>query len=100
MTPENSTQTGDGATAWASASQKWNGTTAPLTRKPNTTSTKATTTRPSTPCSGRARPMAARFRAPVRAYSRAMPDSTISAPTLLVMAKFSAPCSGPGSSAL
>ena len=34
MTPENSTQTGVGATAWASASQKWKGTIAPLIRKP------------------------------------------------------------------
>ena len=46
------------------------------------------------------RPIAARFSAPVRAYSRAMPDRTISAPMLFVTAKLSAPCSGPGSSAL
>ena len=56
ITPENSTHTGVGATAWASASQKWNGTTAPLTRNPNTTKTKATTTRPSGDVGGDAAP--------------------------------------------
>ena len=50
MTPENSTQTGVGATAWASASQKWNGTIALLISRPAMISRKATTTRPSGRC--------------------------------------------------
>ncbi len=47
MTPENRTQTGVGATACASASQKWKGTIALLISKPEMISRKATTTRPS-----------------------------------------------------
>ncbi len=44
MTPENSTHTGVGATACASASQKWNGTIAALTSSPARISRNATTT--------------------------------------------------------
>ena len=44
MTPDKSTQTGVGATACASASQKWKGTIAPLIRNPVMMRTKATTT--------------------------------------------------------
>ena len=46
MTPENSTQTGVGATACASASQKWNGTMAAFTIRPEMISRNATMTRP------------------------------------------------------
>ena len=46
ITPENSTHTGVGATACASASQKWNGTIAPLTSSPVMISRNAMTTRP------------------------------------------------------
>ena len=66
MTPENSTQTGVGATACASASQKWNGTIAPLISSPVMMSRKATTTSPSGRCPARCRPIWAMFSAPVR----------------------------------
>ena len=66
MTPENSTHTGVGATAWASASQKWNGTMAPLISSPVMMSTNATTTRPSGRCRARSWPIWAMFSAPVR----------------------------------
>ena len=66
MTPENSTQTGVGATACASASQKWNGTIALLISKPEMISTKATTTRPSGGCRAMYWPICAMFSAPVR----------------------------------
>ena len=46
ITPENSTQTGVGATACASASQKWKGTIAPLTSSPVMIRRKAMTMRP------------------------------------------------------
>ena len=46
ITPENSTQTGVGATACASASQKWNGTIAALISRPEIISRNATTTSP------------------------------------------------------
>ncbi len=75
MTPENRTHTGVGATAWASASQKWNGTIAPLTSSPTVTSTKATITSPSGGRPASVRPIWAMFRAPVRPYSRPMPES-------------------------
>ncbi len=91
-------QTGAGATAYASASQKWNGTTAALTKNPVSSSAKATTTRPSTGSRSSARPISARLREPLRPYSSAMPDSTMNPPTLLVTAKLSAPCSERGSS--
>lgn len=44
ITPENSMQTGVGATACASASQKWKGTAAAFTRKPVQMRTKETVT--------------------------------------------------------
>ena len=66
MTPENSTQTGVGATACASASQKWNGTIALLISKPGMISRKATTTRPSGGGGRCHRPICAMFSAPVR----------------------------------
>ena len=66
MTPENSTQTGVGATACASASQKWNGTTALLTSSPARISTNAATTSPPGRCRARYRPIWAMLRAPVR----------------------------------
>ena len=66
MTPENSTQTGVGATACASASQKWNGTIAHLISHPMRMSRKATTTRPPGRCRAMSRPIWAMFSAPVR----------------------------------
>ena len=66
MTPENSTQTGVGATACASASQKWKGTMELLISRPVMISRKATTTRPSGRCPAMARPICAMLSAPVR----------------------------------
>ena len=68
MTPENSTHTGVGATACASASQKWNGTIALLISSAIRISTNATTTRPPgvLRCRIRYWPIWAMFSAPVR----------------------------------
>ncbi len=66
MTPENSTQTGVGATACASASQKWNGTMALLISRPEMTSRKATATSRSAGCRAMLAPICAMFSAPVR----------------------------------
>ena len=66
MTPENSTQTGVGATACASASQKWNGTMAPLISSAAMISRNATTTSRSAGCRAMAEPIWAMFSAPVR----------------------------------
>jgi hypothetical protein len=98
ITPENSTHTGVGATAWASASQKWKGTTEALIRNPAASSTNAVTTRPSSGCELMARPIWAKLSAPVRPYSSARPHTIRYAPMVLTMAKLSAPCSGPFSS--
>ncbi len=62
ITPEKSTQTGVGATAWASASQKWNGTIAPLTASPETIRTNDATTRPSAGRPASSRPICAKLR--------------------------------------
>ena len=66
MTPENRTHTGVGATACASASQKWNGTMADLISHPVMISTNATTTRLSGRCRAMSWPIWAMFSAPVR----------------------------------
>ena len=66
MTPEKSTQTGVGATACASASQKWKGTIAPLISSPVMIRTNATTTRRSGPCRAMPAPIWAMLSAPVR----------------------------------
>ena len=67
MTPESIAHTGAGATACASASQKWKGTAAAFTRNPHTRSANATTTTASVGPDSRARPSCARLSAPVRA---------------------------------
>ena len=66
ITPENSTHTGVGATACASASQKWNGTIALFTSRPEMISKKATTTSRSAGCRPAKAPIWAMFSAPVR----------------------------------
>lgn len=66
MIPENSAHTGEGATASASAVQKWNGTTAALTRNPVRISTSDTTMTASGRLPERAAPRAAKVSAPVR----------------------------------
>jgi hypothetical protein len=66
ITPVNTIAAGVGATAYASASQKWKGTIAALTRKPPVISANATTTSSSLGACERASPTWARLRAPVR----------------------------------
>ena len=98
MIPENSTHTGVGATACASASQKWNGTAAALTSSPVHTSTHATrtsTSGPPTATSSWANPSC-----PVRAYSTPIPINVKYAPTELTTPKLSAPCTVSASSTL
>ena len=98
MIPEKRTQTGVGATACASASQKWNGTTAALTSSPPIRSANAATTSPSARCPESACPIWARLSAPVRAYSSPVPKRMQKEPTLFVTAKLIAPSSGLASS--
>ena len=69
ITPENRTHTGVGATAWASASQKCNGTIAALVRNPVNSRLIATTTSGSARWPSSAAPIWAMLSAPVRAYS-------------------------------
>jgi hypothetical protein len=64
--------------------QKWNGTTAALTKRPTITSRKATTTSPSAGPGLRAWPSWARLSAAVLPYSRVIPASKRKAPTELV----------------
>ena len=67
---------------------------AALTKKPQTISPNATTTSPSTRWPASAAPICARFSAPVRPYSSAIPNSTKKPPIALLIPKFSAPCNG------
>ena len=80
-----------GATEYASASQKWNGTTAAFTKKPTAISVNATTTSPSAGSPASASPICAMLSAPVRPYSSAIPVRIRKAPMLFVTAKLSAP---------
>ena len=73
IAPENRTHTGVGATAWASASQKWKGAIAPFTRKAVSTSTKAAMINWSGAWWARSRPSWGSPRLPVRAKSSPIP---------------------------
>src|SRR5215211_6262928 len=100
IAPANSRHTGVGATAYASASQKWNGTTAAFTNNPAASRQNATTTSPSEGPAASASEICARFSAPVRPYTSAMPVRIRNDPIVFVTAKLSDPSTASSSSIL